>query len=101
MPMLEVVKGKKEENLVLMTRPDGNPCEVPAARVGDFLKKDYKKGYIESKEVTAKRAANKIDYQKENIELKQKLTELTKKLESIENIEPEKKRGRKPMFSGE
>jgi len=39
MPMLEVVKGKKEENLVLMTRPDGNPCEVPAARVGDFLKR--------------------------------------------------------------
>jgi len=79
MAMVEIVKGERERPLVLMTRPDGNPAEVPATLVGLYLSRGYKKGYKEPKEVTERRALNKVDLKVENAKLKKQLDELKKK----------------------
>jgi len=76
MPAIEIIKGKSEKPLVLMTRPDGNPANVPARLVETYLEKDFIKGYKESAEVTARRAANKIDYVAENAKLKEQIAKL-------------------------
>lgn len=79
MPAIEIVKGVPEKPLVLMTRPDGNPAEVPARLVEKYLEKGFKNGYKESPEVTKKRDANKIDLVAENAKLKEQLSKLQKK----------------------
>lgn len=76
MPAIEIVKGIPEKPLVLMTRPDGNPADVPARLVESMLEKGFKKGYKESPEVTARRAANKIDLVAKNAELKEEIAAL-------------------------
>ena len=75
MPMMEIVKGEKEKPLVLMTRPDGNPAEVPAKLVGAYLEQGFKMGYKEPEEVTKRRAAKKIEHDlvAENEALKEEL----------------------------
>lgn len=92
MPMMEIVKGEKEKPLVLMTHPSGNPANVPARLVGEYLKRGFRKGYKEPKEVTERRAANKIDLVAENRELKEQLAKLTAIRQNQE--ESGQKRGR-------
>ena len=79
MPMMEIVKGKKEQPPILMTHPSGNPAIVPARLVGEYLDRGYKKGYKESEEVKKRRAANKVDLVAENRKLKEQLAELEEK----------------------
>jgi len=74
--MMEIIKEEKEQPLVLMTHPSGNPANVPARLVGEYLKRGYKKGYKESPEVTKRRALNKIDLVAENEKLKKQLAEI-------------------------
>jgi len=80
MPAVEIVKGEMEKPLVLMTHVSGNPCEVPARLVEEALEKGYKKGYKEPKEVTERRAANKVDLVAENAKLKEEMEVLKKRV---------------------
>ncbi|MBC8181490.1 hypothetical protein H8E88_10245 [candidate division KSB1 bacterium] len=79
MPAIEIIKGQREKPLVMMTRPDGNPADVPARLVETYLERGFIKGYKESPEVTKRRAANKIDLVAENAELKKQLAKMQKK----------------------
>jgi hypothetical protein len=78
MPAIEMEKGKPVKPLVLMTRPDGLPANVPARLVEEMLEKGGTKGYKESKEVTAKRLSNNIDLGAENKRLKDEMEVLKK-----------------------
>jgi len=77
------VQGIPEEKLVLMTRPDGLPAEVPAKLVGENMEKGYIRGYKEPEEVTKRRAANKIDLVAEVERLKAELAK-------VESAKPKK-----------
>lgn len=79
MPMVEIVKEQKEKPQTLMTHPKGYPAEVPARLVAKYLEHGYKIGYKEPKEVTERRALNKIDLVAENKKLKEQLEKLESK----------------------
>lgn len=79
MPMLEVIKGMKEGPLVMMTRPDGSPADVPARLVGIYMKRGFKKGYKEPAAVTKRRAMNKLDRLKDQVAELEKLQKKAEK----------------------